>query len=93
MAEQYGEPTRYLTFKIDNKFLAYLRGPAVRVLKEILLESGGLTFKELRERASIGPRHLKAVLKILFDRDYIITNHQITRLKEKHGIDVQKLRR
>lgn len=94
MTERYGEPTRYLPFKLgEQSFLAYIHGPTLSVLKEILVKPGGPTFKELMERTRIGPRHLKAVLKTLFDRDYIITNYQITMLKEKHGIDTQKLRR
>ena len=92
MTERQGEPTRYLSFKLD-KYAVYLEPRLKKVLEEIMKESEGITFEELTERAYIGPQHLRAVLKDLFDRDYIITNHQMTKLKEKYRIDAQELRR
>lgn len=92
MTERHGELTRYLTFKLD-KYAMYLRSPAPLVIKELQTELEGLTFEELMERTGIGPQHLRAVLGILFGQDYIITNHQMAKLQEKHGIDAQKLRR
>jgi len=91
MTQRYGEPTRYLSFKFD-KFAAYL-GDDVRVVFAIILnEPKGTTFDELRYQTKLGPRHLKAALRHLFDKDYIITNYQIASLSEKLGIDVNKIR-
>ena len=97
MTEQHGEPTRYLSFKLD-KYAVYLEPHLKKVLEEIMKESEGITFEDLLMRVDykggfMGPRLLRASLKHLFDRDYIITNHQIAKLKEKYGIDAQKLRR
>lgn len=97
MTERHGEPTRYLTFKVD-KYAAFLEPHLRNVLEEIAKEPEGVTFDDLLMRASykrgfMGPRLLKASLKHLFDRDYIITDYQVAKLQEKHGIDARRLRR
>jgi len=96
MTEQRRELTRYLTFKLD-KYAAYLEPHLRNVLEEIMKEPEGITFEDLLMRVSykggfMGPKLLRASLKHLFDRNYIITNFQIAKLKEKHGIDVDVLR-
>ncbi len=97
MTERYGEPTRYLTFKLD-KYTATLAPHLRNVLEEIAKEPEGITFEDLLMRVSykegfMGPKLLRASLKHLFDRDYIITNYQIAKLSKRHGVDIQKLRR
>ena len=67
------------------------------VLREIAKEPEGITFVDLLARVNykgrfMGPRLLRASLKHLFDRDYIITNHQIAKLSKK-GMEIDKLRR
>ena len=98
MTERHGELTRYLTFKLD-KFVLFM-APHLRNVLEEIANSGpeGITFEDLLARVSykggfMGPRLLRASLKHLFDRNYIITNHQIAKLREKHGIDAMRLRR
>jgi len=96
MTERHGELTRYLTFKVDE-YAAFLAPHLRSVLTEIAKEPEGITFEDLLMRVDykgrwMGPRLLKALLKHLFDRDYIITNHQIAHLKIEHRIDAAKLR-
>lgn len=97
MTERHGELTRYLTFKPD-KFIKFLAPHLRNVLGEISKEPEGITFEDLLARVNykgrfMGPKLLRASLKQLFDRDYIITNHQIAKLSKKSGIDIDKLRR
>lgn len=89
----YGEPTRYLTFKPD-KYVGYLNREAASILVVIATESPpqGPTFGDLVHLTGIGPRHTKAILRYLFGKDYIITNHRIAHLSEKLGIDANKIR-
>ncbi len=92
--------TRYLTFKPD-KDTAYLV-PHVRnvfegIAKSQCVEPEGITFEDLLARVSykgqyMGPKLLRASLKTLFERDYIITNHQIANLSEKLNVDVNRVR-
>lgn len=83
------EPTRYITFKL-NRSIGYLRGPIATVLDELMHEPEGLTFEELWQRTHLGPQHLRAILGELFGRDYIITNHQVAKLREKYGTDFRR---
>lgn len=94
MTERHGEPTRYLIFQLDD-YIAYLANKNLATLRVIGTECQphGPTFEDTCHLTGIGPRHTKAILKGLFDKNYIITNHQIARLKEKQGIDALKLRR
>ena len=97
MTERHGELTRYLTFKLD-KYAAFLTPHIRNVLEEIAKEPEGITFEDLLMRVSykgryMGPQLLRASLKQLFDRDYIITNHQIAKLSKTMGVDANKLRR
>ncbi len=96
MAERGRELTRYLTFKPD-RYVAFLAPHLRNVLGWITIEPEGITFEDLLMKASykggfMGPRLLKASLKHLFDKDYIITNHQIAKLAGM-GIDADKLRK
>lgn len=97
MTERQSIKTRYLTFKVD-KYTALLAPHLRNVLGWIAREPEGITFEDLLMRASykrgyMGPKLLRASLKHLFDRDYIITNYQIAKLSEKTGVDISKLRR
>ena len=98
MAKRHGELTRYLTFKLD-KFVFFMVPHLRNVLEEIANSgSEGITFEDLLGRVCykggfMGPRLLRASLKHLFDHNYIITNHQIAKLREKYGIDAMQLRR
>lgn len=87
--------TRYLTFKPDNH-MVFLAPHLQSVFQEIAREPEGITFEDLLMRVNykgkwMGPRLLRASLSHLFDRDYIITNHQMAQLQNR-GIDPEKLR-
>ena len=95
MAEQR-ELTRYLTFKPDS-YTRFLRPHILGVYQEIAAEPEGITFEDLLMKVSykgqyMGPKLLRASLKTLFDKDYIITNFQISSLSKKLGVDINKVR-
>jgi len=97
MTERQSVKTRYLIFKVD-KYAEFLAPHLRNVLEWITREPEGITFEDLLMKASykgryMGPKLLRASLKHLFDRNYIITNHQIAKLSEKASIDINKLRR
>lgn len=93
MTEEIRNPTRYFTFKLDD-YIGFLNTE----LKAVLIVIGtkcqpeGPTFEDLVNLTGLGPHETKAYLKVLFNKNYIITNHQIATLKEKQGIDALKLR-
>ena len=93
MIERRGEPTRYFTFKLDD-YVYYLDSITNGILIVIATEyqPEGPTFEDIVNLTGLGPRRVKASLKYLFGKDYIITNHQIASIKEKQGIDALKLR-
>lgn len=93
MTEGIKNPTRYFTFKLDD-YVYYLNNILNGILIVIATECQpeGPTFEDLVKLTGLGPRRIKASLKYLFDKNYIITNHQITSIKEKQGIDALKLR-
>ena len=97
MTERQSVKTRYLIFKV-GKYAEFLAPHLRNVLEWIAREPEGITFEDLLMKASykgryMGPKLLRASLKHLFDRNYIITNHQIAKLSEKASIDINKLRR
>lgn len=93
MTEKQTIPTRYFTFKLDN-YVYYLDNITNGILIVIATECqpNGPTFEDIVNLTGLGPRRIKATLKYLFDKNYIITNHQIASIKEKQGIDAFKLR-
>jgi len=92
MTEGYNEPTRYLIFRL-TPYTRFLAAPASTVLGAITAsEPRGITFEELMKHTHIGPKHLKAILKTLFDQDYIITNHSISTLKAASTKILESLR-